>query len=426
MKNAEAGLFKWCIYELPLQYMIDQAYLTPVTQLDAPVAFYDFEQLRFSQPGRQYTEAELNRVIQGSSRATAMITKQIIELAEYRKGVMIFAATVAHAREVTSYLPPENSAVILGEMSNKARDSVIHAFKAGQIKFLVNVSVLTTGFDAPHVDLIAILRPTDSVGLYQQIIGRGLRLSTGKKDCLILDYAGNSHDLFRPEIAQPKPESDAAIVEVPCPLCLHGNQFWGVVDNDGDVIEHYGRRCQGLVDVLSSSLSATEHSNKQQCDYRFRFKECPKCNAENDIAARVCHHCDYVLVDPDNRLKAALRLQDAKVLRCSGMALTLSTNKQGVERLKVTYFDEDGAELSEYFYFDTAKHKSAFKQHFCRQHLKDRCLEIDDSTIDRIIAQSDLFRAPDFVIARKQKRYWLIREKIFDYEGRYRLANALV
>jgi DNA repair protein RadD len=64
--------------------------------------------------------------------------------------------------------------------------------------------VLTTGFDAPHVDLIAILRPTESVSLYQQIVGRGLRLAPGKTDCLILDYAGNPHDLYAPEVGAPK------------------------------------------------------------------------------------------------------------------------------------------------------------------------------------------------------------------------------
>ena len=52
---------------------------------------------------------------------------------------------------------------------------------------------------------------------------------------------------------------------------------------------------------------------------RFRFKNCPQCNAENDIAARRCRECDTVLVDPDDMLKAALRLKDALVLRCSGI-----------------------------------------------------------------------------------------------------------
>lgn len=85
---------------------------------------------------------------------------------------------------------------------------LIENFKAQRFRYLVNVAVLTTGFDAPHVDLIAILRPTESVSLYQQIVGRGLRLAPGKTDCLILDYAGNPHDLYAPEVGTPKGKSD--------------------------------------------------------------------------------------------------------------------------------------------------------------------------------------------------------------------------
>ncbi|STS92090.1 DNA or RNA helicase of superfamily II [Klebsiella variicola] len=91
-----------------------------------------------------------------------------MEFAESRKGVMIFAATVEHAREVTGLLPAAQAALITGETPGPERDRIIEAFKAQEYRYLVNVAVLTTGFDAPHVDLIAILRPTESVSLYQQ------------------------------------------------------------------------------------------------------------------------------------------------------------------------------------------------------------------------------------------------------------------
>lgn len=74
------------------------------------------------------------------------------------------------------------------------------------------------------------------------------------------------------------------------------------MDADGDIIEHYGRRCQGW--------ELNEHGQKQQCEFRFRFKLCPHCNEENDIAARRCVHCDEILVDPDDMLKAALKLKE--------------------------------------------------------------------------------------------------------------------
>ena len=399
--------------------MIDNQYLAPATLLDAPVALYGFEQLRPSVRGR-YSEADLNRVLSGSKRATARIIEQVISLAQNRqqprRGVMIFAATVAHAREIYGYLPADCSAVILGDMKPQARDSVIAAFKQQQIRFLVNVSVLTTGFDAPHVDLIAILRPTESVSLYQQIVGRGLRLFDGKTDCLVMDYAGNTHSLFHPEVGEAKPDSDSRVVTVPCPVCDHNNQFWGLLDNDGDLIEHYGRRCQGLVE---------REGEKQQCDFRYRFKECGQCGAENDIAARQCHRCQQPMVDPDDKLKAALQLRDAMVLRCCGISFESVISKKGQPLLKVSYHDEDGAELSELFGLGTDRQKKAFQQLFLKQHLKDRNTAFYPKSPDHVITNQHLLRAPDFVIARQKKRYWAIRDKLFDYQGKYRRANQL-
>ncbi|WP_257288263.1 DEAD/DEAH box helicase, partial [Endozoicomonas sp. SESOKO2] len=203
LKTAEKRFFKSCIYELPLSYMIKNHYLTPATLIDAPVIFYDFSLLSRDRFGR-CSEADLNKLLKGKGRATKQIITQVMKASEDRKGVMIFASTVDHAREIIGYLPESESALIIGDTHTQARDNLIQAFKAQKIKYLVNVSVLTTGFDAPHVDLIAILRPTESVSLYQQIVGRGLRLAESKKDCLVIDFAGNRYDLFSPEIGSPK------------------------------------------------------------------------------------------------------------------------------------------------------------------------------------------------------------------------------
>lgn len=412
VKTEDERFFQCCIFELPLSYMVKNKFLTPATVVDAPVVFYDFSQLSRDTFGR-YSETELNTLLKGKGRATTQIIKQVIKEAECRKGVMIFASTVDHAQEILGYLPEDEAALIIGDTASKERDAIIAAFKSQSLKYLVNVSVLTTGFDAPHVDLIAILRPTESVSLYQQIVGRGLRLAPDKEDCLVIDFAGNRYDLFSPEIGSPKPDSKSIPVTVPCPACGHENSFWGVVDDDGDLVEHYGRRCQGYLE---------SYGERTQCDFRYRFKECDQCGAENDIAARKCHDCQKPLVDPDQKLKDALNLKNCMVIRCSGMIMEADKNKQGKDRIKVTYFDEDGTEITEYFQLSTPGQQGAFYHYFGKHALINRAEPFRAASVDMVVSNSKKFRKPDFVIALKDKYYWKIVDKLFDYQGNYRKA----
>lgn len=411
VRGGEESFFTDCVFEQPLRLMVKQGFLAAPRRLDMAIEGYDFSALAPSSNGL-FREEELNRVVAGS-RATPGIIAQVVEQAADCQGVMIFAATVAHAEEIMGYLPAEQSALITGATVSAERTALIDAFKARKLKYLVNVAVLTTGFDAPHVDLIAILRPTESVSLYQQIVGRGLRLSPGKEACLILDYAGNPWDLYAPEVGEPRPDSDSEPVQVECPECGHANLFWG--KRDGElVIEHFGRRCQGLVE--------DDAGRRSQCTFRFRFKVCDACGAENDIAARRCHGCEKLLVDADDKLKEALRLKDAKVLRVSGMQLEATTNGRGLPRLKVTYHDEDGASLSEWFALETAAQRRAFYAVFLRAHLRAPGVRWQPATPDDVVAAQSRLRHPDFVVGRKVGRHFQIRDKLFDYQGRYRKA----
>lgn len=415
VRGDEKSLFRDCIYELPLRYMIKHQFLVPPERLDMPVVQYDFSRLQPNSSGL-FAEADLNDELRRQARITPHIVNQIIDFAKDRKGVMIFCSTVEHAGEVFKLLPAGEAALVSAKTSAVDRDALINAFKRQELRYLVNVSVLTTGFDAPHVDLIAILRPTESVSLYQQIVGRGLRLAPDKTDCLILDYAGNPHDLFTPEVGSPKGASDNKPVQVFCPACGFANIFWGKTTADGTVIEHFGRRCQGVLE--------DDEDNREQCDFRFRFKSCPHCGAENDIAARRCHQCQEVLVDPDDMLKAAQKLKDALVLRCGGMHLETGRDDKG-EWLKITYYDEDGASASERYRLQTPAQRTAFVHNFMRPHQRAPGIELVWNTAADIIAQQALLRHPDFVVARMKGRFWQIREKIFDYQGRFRRAYEL-
>ncbi|MGI5308588.1 DEAD/DEAH box helicase family protein [Rheinheimera sp. WS51] len=421
--------FTYCINELPLNYMINKGYLTKPLLIDAAVAQYDFSALTANRFG-DYAEKEVNQLLTKHQRVTQAIIEQVIELAAKRQAVMIFAATVAHAKEISGYLPPQQTALITGATDQLQRDHLILKFKQRKLKYLVNVSVLTTGFDAPHVDFIAILRPTQSVSLYQQIVGRGLRLSEAKQDCLVIDYAGNNINLYHPEVGEKKPNLDSEPVQVLCPSCGFANIFWGKTDSSGQIIEHYGRRCQGLLALDNDDEQDATLFSPIQCDYRFRFKECPHCGSENDIAARNCQQCKKAIIDPDDQLRDALKLKNAMVIRCAGITLNSQTventalsNKASSNKakLKVTYHGEDGEELSEWFDFSNPAQRNIFNKLFGRRLANSQAPQAF-TKLEQVLAVQSLLAAPDFVIARKVKHYWQVQERIFDYQGHYRKA----
>ncbi len=409
LKTREMRFFKHCIYELPLEYMIRNKYLTPPVKVDIPVTSYDFSEL--TEDGRPYSMAQLEEVLKRQRRLTPLIIKNIVDIAEtyQRQGVMIFSSTVNHAQEVMESLPAGQARLVVGDTEDSERDRIIEAFKNKAFKYLVNVSVLTTGFDAAHVDVIAILRPTESVSLYQQIIGRGLRLDTGKQDCLVLDYTGMGHNIYAPEIGEKKPARESVPVEIPCPECEFVNNFWGIVDEEGNVIEHFGRKCRG-------ARQRPETYEFIPCDYRFRFKICDQCSAENDIAARDCCRCGKALIDPDVKLKQAKLSMNAHVLTPDSIEMLERTDKNGNAYLQVKYYDYDARYLSEMHYLDNRTSLKKFDVNFLRSHLRKPELKLPIKTASDVLKIQPLLRMPSFVIGRKQGKFWKITEKIFAEE----------
>lgn len=320
--KARDPYFTKCVYRITGPDLIKQGYLTKPIIGETGADHYDTSGLALNSRG-QFDAAAVDRAYHGHGRKTAAIVADVVARSRDRRGVMLFAATVRHAEEVMASLPPDLSAMITGTTPKRERDSIIARFKAQRIKYLVNVAVLTTGFDAPHVDVIAILRKTESVGLLQQIIGRGLRLHDGKADCLVLDYTDNieTHcpdgDLFAPEVKAGKGGGDNEGLRCECPDCGYENRFPAkpdtldyakdangyCLDLTGHRVEtewgalpgHFGRRCWGMVQVPGGKV--------ERCGYRWTSKECEACGAANDIAARYCTECKSEIVDPNEKLR---------------------------------------------------------------------------------------------------------------------------
>jgi len=310
------------VYTIQERELIDAGYLAPPVIGATDGEHYNTLHMQPNRQGR-FGKAEVDQAYHGHGRKTSRIVADVVARSADRRGVLLFAATRQHADEVMASLPPGLSACVTGETSAGERKRILSEFMAQRIKYLVNVAVLTTGFDAPHIDVVALLRATESVSLLQQMIGRGLRIDDGKHDCLVLDYAENVErhcpdgDLFAPEIKAHQSSGEAESVAVECPHCKAPQSFrarpnpdnFDIDDNgyfvdlsgerveteDGPMPAHYGRRCYGMV---------REGTGYVRCDYRWTGKDCLQCGEPNDIAAKRCTSCKAELVDPNEKLRA--------------------------------------------------------------------------------------------------------------------------
>ncbi len=141
----------------------------------------------------EYVQSELRAVMDRDTTTDAAL-KEVLFYGKERKSWLIFCSGVEHSEHVSEKLNKLgiSCAYVHSKVLDKERDQIIASFKAGKITAIANNNVLTTGFDHPAIDLIVMLRPTTSTGLWVQMVGRGTRPYPGKSDCLVLDFAGNT------------------------------------------------------------------------------------------------------------------------------------------------------------------------------------------------------------------------------------------
>jgi DNA repair protein RadD len=307
--------FKEEVCAITAEWLIDNHYLTqPVWGYCEKTLQYDFHELKINAMGK-FNSVELEEALHKTPRLTGKIMAEVTEIVKNRKGAFIFASSVKHCQECAEWLPPEETAIITGDTPDKMREFYISQARAGIIKYLVNVNVLCTGVDVPMFDTVVFVRPTESLVLYMQCLGRGLRLADGKTDCLILDYAGNLDrhgDIDNPIInkaLQPKNPDDPEY----CIECFDCNSLNTIT----------ARRCIG-------------NKNEKRCDHWFEFKECPGCGTKNDIVSRQCRTCHTELIDPNRNLHDIASNKNRMLLQVKETHYSLS-NINGHPRFDITY-----------------------------------------------------------------------------------------
>jgi DNA repair protein RadD len=303
------------------EFMIEQGWVVPPTfgYPDDADKQYDFSHLNPN--GWEYDEAEMDAVVSDHQKLLA-VCSDVIEKSAARKGVLIFAATQRHARQIAAAMKdlgvdPDTIGVITEKTKDKDRRRILDQAKTGVIKYTINVAVLTTGVNVPYWDTLVFMRPIGSLVLLIQAIGRVLRLlildgevpmfersnlfgltaddrleliaASSKPDALVMDYAdvmntlGHLYDnqiLEQAELEKAKKEKKDLIE---CPKCM------------ADL---------GIQTMNSPSARRCIYRDDkgERCEHFWHFRLCPGCMTQNDQVARECRSCRRMLIDPNAAL----------------------------------------------------------------------------------------------------------------------------
>lgn len=187
-------IFSKVIYCCQIGELLSKGYLADLHYYD--LTALDLRRVRSNSTGADYDErsllAEYERCGFYDKLSNTVVKVLQPKSGIPRKGVLVFTAFTKEARQLVDKLQSigVNSAIVTGETPKKERETILKGFKKREIKVVANVGVLTTGFDYPALDTVVLARPTKSLGLYYQMVGRAIRPFDGK-DGWIVDLSGN-------------------------------------------------------------------------------------------------------------------------------------------------------------------------------------------------------------------------------------------
>lgn len=196
------ALFSAIATRVTMTELLELGFLAPLTSVKTETRI-DVGDVKTA--AGDYVVADLARATDKAELVEAA-AEEIVRLARGRRRWLVFAVTVEHAQHVADALMRRGvkAAVVHGETPKAERERIIDFYNRDIFQCLVNVAVLTTGFDSPAIDFIALLRATKSLVLYNQIAGRGMRvvgadigesIRNGKRDCVWADFTNTTEEL---------------------------------------------------------------------------------------------------------------------------------------------------------------------------------------------------------------------------------------
>lgn len=181
-------LFQTISHITQVSELYDLDFLCPVEYIENTA--YLHTDLQLNSTGMDFTEQSIRKMNE-ESNLVSLIQKGIEE--RDLKHTLVFTSFVSDAEALKRNLELSDisAEVLSAETKPKDRERILREFREGIIKVITNVGVLTTGFDFPELDCVILARPTQSVALYYQMVGRGLRVAEGKEKLLLIDMCGN-------------------------------------------------------------------------------------------------------------------------------------------------------------------------------------------------------------------------------------------
>ena len=212
-------------YEIGVGELIERGFLSPLSSKGGtPAAVADTSGVPVR--GGEFVGAALEDAMAQGDVVRAAV-RETLALAKDRRRCLIFACGVKHAERIRQAVESESSEPVRAVYSDTEppeRRRVLEEFRSetSSFRFLVNVNVLTEGFDAPNVDCVVLLRATQSPGLYAQMVGRGLRRHSRKENCLVLDFGENilrHGPIDQLHVPRRSGKRTSAVVVKACPAC---------------------------------------------------------------------------------------------------------------------------------------------------------------------------------------------------------------
>lgn len=320
------------VYDIGVDRLTEMGFLSvPIYGFpDADDDALDFSSVNTRSGSWEFSEKELDEIAMSDAgkKKLVRILMQIIEKTKDRNQRIVFASTKRHAREIRRILialgiDKSKIGLVTDDSSESEKDRVIKLSKEGKLDWLINVSVLTTGFNSPLIDVVVYLRPIGSLVLLIQSMGRGARLLEDwmkeagfhKENYLVLDYAGVFDRLGH---LLDDPLTGAALAEK------------GRKSGKTKLCQRKGCGCENGIGARRC-IAKDPSEPDGRCSFFWVSQTCPDCKTENDIAASECRNpkCKRELRDPNKELLHS-PYSDDQLVEVKSWEITPAENGNGI------------------------------------------------------------------------------------------------